>query len=301
MAVRLLAVSDEAPAARVPRQPARWECRHQGWQGRIPQAPPCVASTQIESVSVPLVAVSSKRLHAFIDETGQRSRSPQSSDHFVMSAVVLPDSHLAASSALLAELRADLRRNSDHVLHWRNLKHQERVHLAKQLGEQKWLVISNVVVCKRALTGAPLNDDQAYLYTFRFLLERLSWMARDGGYKLSYTLSHVVRFKKAKLRQYEEALRLTTGCQVAWQVIDGPGGELDQPGRVEHLQLADTAASATWAAFEKDRYGNTERRYLELLAPRLYRRGNSPLTSYGLKIHPYTAAIRAAYPWVAAL
>ncbi|HEV2087016.1 MAG TPA: DUF3800 domain-containing protein [Cryptosporangiaceae bacterium] len=245
--------------------------------------------------------MSTKRLHAFIDEAGQRSRSPRSSDHFVMSAVVVPDNHLATSSALLSQLRSDLGRNVNHVLHWRNLKHAERVHIARQLGEQSWLQISNVVVCKRALTGATLNDDQAYLYTFRFLLERLSWLARDTNHMLSYTLAHVVRFKIGKLRQYEANLRLTPGCQIAWQVIDGPGGHLDQPSRIEQLQLADAAASATWAAFERDKFGNTERRYLELLAPRLYRRGDSPLTSYGLKLHPYTADVRAAYPWVAAL
>ena len=254
----------------------------------------------IEVMTVLYVVVPRPKLHAFIDEAGQRSRSPRSSDHFVMSAVIVPERHLDRSSAFLARLRGDLGRNTNHVLHWRNLKHRERVHIARQLGEQKWLVISNVVVCKRALTGVPLNDDQAYLYTFRFLLERLSWFARDTNHSLTYTLAHVVRFKKEKLRQYETALKVAPGCQVAWQVVDG-GGALDQPSRVEHLQLADATASATWAAFEPDKFGNTEPRYLQLLAARLYRRPKSPLTSYGLKIHPLTPTTKAAYPWVAAL
>jgi hypothetical protein len=158
-----------------------------------------------------------------------------------------------------------------------------------------------VVVCKQHLTGTPLNDHQAYLYTFRYLLERLSWLARDQHCDLEYTLAHVVRFKLAKLRQYEAALRNTPGCQVAWSVLGDRGGSIDQPSRVEALQLADTAASATFNAFEPDKYGNTEPRYLTALAHRLYRRGSAPLTSYGLKIHPQTPATKAAYPWVAAL
>ena len=66
---------------------------------------------------------------------------------------------------------------------------------------------------------------------------------------------------------------------------------------MEELQLADLVASATASAFEPDTFGNTEPRYLREMAPRLYRH-NGNLTSYGLKMHPWTAAVQAAYPWV---
>ncbi|MEU8190035.1 DUF3800 domain-containing protein [Micromonospora carbonacea] len=238
-------------------------------------------------------------LYAFIDEAGNRSRGPKAGDHFVMSAVAIREPDLTTASQFLAALRSDLGRNPGDTLHWRNLKHPERVHVANRLGQQGWATLSSVVVCKRHLSGTPLNDDQAYLYTFRYLLERLSWLARDSHHELSYTLAHVIRFKLPTLRQYEAALRQTPGCQIAWQVLGGRGGALDQPSRVEHLQLADAAASATWAAFEPDKYGNTEPRYLQSLANRLYRRGSAPLTSYGLKFHPNST--KAAYPWVATL
>jgi hypothetical protein len=39
------------------------------------------------------------QMHAFIDEAGQRSHSPSSSDHFVMSAVVVLDEDLPAAAA----------------------------------------------------------------------------------------------------------------------------------------------------------------------------------------------------------
>jgi hypothetical protein len=239
-------------------------------------------------------------IHAFIDEAGDRSRrSPV--EHFVMSAVVIPEPHILTSGTFLAELRKETGRRSNDTLHWRNFPHPERVHASKRLGSQDWLTISSVVVCKRSLTGPILNDDHAYLYTLRYLLERLSWLARDSGSDLTYTLAHIVRFKMEKLREYEQLLRLNPECRVAWEVLGGRGGAIDQPSRIEQLQLADIAASATWAAFEKDRYGNCETRYLFNLGPRLYRRGRSPLTSYGLKIHPFNATTEAAYPWVAAL
>ncbi|MGI5201653.1 DUF3800 domain-containing protein [Spirillospora sp. CA-108201] len=245
----------------------------------------------------------SGRTLAFIDEAGQRSRTPKSSDHFVMSAAIIDDEHLDDAADCLAKLRVDLgRRPGDHLT-WKNLHgHSLRLHASKVLGQQPWLTVSSVVVCKRHITHGieEIDDDLAYLYTVRYLLERLSWHARDRSRQSSYTLAHVIRFKKEKLREYERLLRGDAACKIAWSALDPRGGQIDQPQRLELLQLADLAASATFAAFEPDRYGNTERRYLENFAGRLYRR-NEKLTSYGLKMHPWCPSTKAAYPWVAAL
>jgi hypothetical protein len=132
------------------------------------------------------------------------------------------------------------------------------------------------------------------------LLERLSWLAQDADAVLGYTLAHIVRFKLSQLREYEGRLRARQ-TTLKWAHLDPAGGRIDQPRRVEQLQLADIAASAIFQAFEPDQYGNTEQRYLHELAPRLYRHPSRALTSYGLKIHPWSESARAAYPWVAAL
>lgn len=244
-----------------------------------------------------------RRLHAFIDEAGVRSHSNASSDYFVMSAVVVADDDLQEAQHFLADLRKELNRGPGDQLHWVALsKHEQRVHAAKSLGAQEWATLSSVIVCKRRLSGK-LAVNQTYLYTFRFLLERLSWLARDSHAVLSYTLAHITKPQMAtpELRRYEETLQAMQ-TQIAWSALDPRGGKIDQPMRVEMLQVADLAASATYAAFNRDRYGNTETRYVEELRGRLYRRGPwSPLTSYGMKLHPSDASTKAAYPWVAAL
>ncbi|MFD7981228.1 DUF3800 domain-containing protein [Streptomyces sp. NPDC059071] len=246
-------------------------------------------------------ASSPQRLHAYIDEAGVRSHSPKSSDHFVMSAVIVEEAKLPAAAAFLSGLRRDLGRGQGDTLHWQNFNHVDRVHAAKSLGCQEWATISSVIVCKRHLNGqGTLDEDQSYLYTLRFLLERLSWLARDSKSELSFTLAHIVRMKTAKLREYEAALQRQS-TQIAWRALDPKGGAIDQPNRVELLQCADIAASATYAAFNRDKHGNTEDRYLRALSPRLYRRGSAPVTSYGLKMHPWQGSTKAAYPWVAAL
>ncbi|MDI5971528.1 DUF3800 domain-containing protein [Streptomyces sp. SL13] len=242
------------------------------------------------------------RLHAYIDEAGVRAHSRTSSDHFVMTAVVVADEDIPASQKFLAQLRSDLGRGPGDQLHFVALKqHEQRVHAAKTLGCQEWAIISNVVARKRHLNNQ-LPQGQFYLYTFRYLLERLSWFARDAGGVLSYTLAHISRpsMTLSELRQYEAALRHMP-TSIEWAALDPKGGKIDQPKRIEMLQCADLAASAAFHAFEPDRFGNTEPRYLQEMAARLYRRRGGAITSYGLKLHPAQASTKAAYPWVAAL
>jgi hypothetical protein len=117
-----------------------------------------------------------------------------------MSGVVVADAHLPTMAARLAQLRIDLSRRPGDPLHFRNLKSHSA---AQAVGDAPWLTISTVVVCKRYLSGALPSEEHAYLYTLRFLLERLSWLAHRRGAVLSYTLAHIVRFETAKLRQYE--------------------------------------------------------------------------------------------------
>jgi hypothetical protein len=241
-------------------------------------------------------------LHAFIDEAGGRSMTPKSSDHFVMGAVVMAEARSLEMADMLAQLRKDLRRRPGDLLHWRNVRsHPQRLHIARTIGASTWMEVAAVVVCKRHLARSLPTEDHAYLYTLRFLLERLSWYAHDRNAVLGYTLAHIVRFELKKLRQYEAAMRSDPECRVKWAALDPNGGRIDQPSRVEGLQLADLATSAIYPAFEPDEFGNTEPRYLHELAGRLYRRHPGALTSHGLKVHPWNDRTRAAYPWVTAL
>lgn len=235
------------------------------------------------------------KIHAFIDEAGQRSNSPASSDHFNMSAVAWKEEWDAQARALLRDLRHDLGRQTGHQIHFVKLNHHDRLLAAKKLGDSAAnLTVATVTVCKRHLTPlAGFTDDMAYLWSLRLLLERLSWFARDQNRDLEYTMAHVVRFKKSKLRAYEQVLRNLPDCQVAWTHVP-KGGSLSTPGADERLQLADIASSATFQAFEPIK-GFTERRYLSELAPALYRRRGN-LLSYGFKVVP-RPGVGGTYEW----
>jgi len=190
-----------------------------------------------------------------------------------MAAAVFGAADLPRSEVFLESLRLRLGREAHHLLSWKNIKtHAQRLEAAAGLATaSEWLTISAVVVCKPFLDIGGIRDaDAAYLYTLRFLLERLSWIARDREAILRYTLAHVVRFRLAQLRDYEQRLaRIPT--KIHWPALDPRGGMIDQPKRIQQLQIGDLAASAIFRAFEPDQYGRPEPRYLQELAPALYR------------------------------
>lgn len=241
-------------------------------------------------------------LHAFIDESGQRGHTDKASPHFLLSAVVVRDRNLPLVATLLEQLRGELKRPAGTYLTWKNMRsHSERLHIAQTIGSQVWLKTITVVACKQHLPPSAMTVDQMYMYQLRLLLERLSWMGRQHREVATYTLAHVQRFKLPTLRQYEAALK-NVSTEIAWDHLDPSGGLIDQPQRDERLQLADLVTSGTAPAFNPDRFGRTEPRYLELLRPAIYQHSpSSDLTSYGLKIHPWNASTKAAYPWIAAL
>lgn len=131
-------------------------------------------------------------------------------------------------------------------------------------------------------------------------------MSAYHGWRATPEKSWTIRWRRSNvklsdLRKYENILRRLPGCEIYWPALAAGGGTIEQPQRLEELQLADLVTSATAAAFHSDHWGNSEPRYLSTLAPRLYRRRRSPLTSYGLKMHPWSDSTKAAYPWIAAL
>jgi hypothetical protein len=246
-------------------------------------------------------------LHAYIDESGQRCISPASSDHFVLAAAAVQESMLPQASALLADIRHVTGRQPGQRLSWRRLTPAQKRAAAALMADCGALTISSVVICKREFH--PLkrvsDEDTAYMFTFRLLLERLSWLAKKRGRELRYTLSHVIRFKKAKLGEYEAKLRTMppTECKIAWSYVDPLGGRVNAPQSLEYLQLADLVASGIAEAFEPNQTtGTTTLDYIRAFAPLFFRGTGTPnLTSNGLKMLPWDQAVEAKYPWISSL
>jgi hypothetical protein len=231
----------------------------------------------------------------YVDEAGDRGISKHSDRHFVVSAIIVPDASDAQLRTELAELRVALGRHPDHVLHFVKFSHSRRLKAVQDIASFSFAAIVNVIVHKD-LIGQPLpagdlayisRPDPMYLWALRLLLERISWFVDDnGGTGAIVTFAHLKGFKARKLHEYRRALETSDGVDIRWKVFDEHPFRIDSPREVELLQIADTSASALFRAIEPDRYNNTEPRYLEELSPKIYRRGQGNITSYGLKVFP---------------
>lgn len=72
---------------------------------------------------------------AYIDESGQRSRTGRSSPHFILSAVVIQADKQAEATAFVAALRNRLGRRPSDTLHWKNYnQHDKRLLASSAVG-----------------------------------------------------------------------------------------------------------------------------------------------------------------------
>ena len=240
------------------------------------------------------------RIAAYVDESGQPSRSGKSSAHFVMGAMMVRRSRLHEADDWLVHTKRAVNRRPQHELHWNRVKTPEqRIVIANGLGSQTWGRFTAVVVCKKHLTGSqPLKDDESYLYTLRYLCERLSWFGRSHGMAVDLTIAHKIRFKRENLARYEHRLRSLSDCEIDWRYLDLSRAKLTTPARCSPLQIADSFVSSLANAFEPDNGGTVHSEYLHAYAARLYRgpQHRKP-TVYGVKVHP-SHAVGASHGWL---
>ncbi|MFJ8893556.1 DUF3800 domain-containing protein [Leifsonia sp. NPDC102414] len=238
-------------------------------------------------------------LQAYIDESGVAGEAARSSKHFVLGAFIIDEEQSAQRAVdFLAELREGTHRQEGKHLHWNQVnQHGARKYLTQSLGDQDWIKLSAVVVCREHITDSLPNAQVRYQFTLRLLLERLSWFAASKGKKLHYTVSHYKGMQKDYFREYEDRLRRAPG-EIKMQWLDRAGGSVANNEDIQLLQFGDIVASSTATAFEPDKWGYVERDYLRRTAPRFYRYEDKKLLRYGLKLQPNSAESMPHYSWL---
>jgi len=242
---------------------------------------------------------------AYIDESGDegfkfRSRVNEqaSSDWFVLAAFVTRKKTDLEVVKAIDAVRQELGLHPRKHVHWKKLKHTAKVRYAQIMkGLQARLI--GICVHKPSLLDPEKFQDKycLYFYAVRHLVERLSWLARDrhnvgkwGGDGTSeLVFSNRQGMSYDEMRDYLRLLakRQEAGQDIRIEFAHVPVTRLrtQTPGKSMGLQLADAAAGAFFNALERDQFGNTEPRYLQIVSPVLYRH-NQNVHGYGLKIVP---------------
>ena len=233
---------------------------------------------------------------AYVDEAGDEGfkflpDEKGSSRWFVLSALVIRKENDLQLVQLARQARELLNKPPKHPLHFRELRHEQRVPLARQLGGAPVRTVS-ILIHKPSIPDPEVYQQQShmlYRYASRLLLERVSWLCRDnrrtgvGDGRVELVFSNRSAMSYDDLRGYLSRLREDASARtVEWDVIDPALLRAVNHDQLAGLQLADAVASGVFYAVHRSVYGEVEDRYLRLLAPTIFRR-EQRLEGYGLK------------------
>lgn len=235
---------------------------------------------------------------AYIDESGDegftfRPDGSGSSRWLVLSALVMRKENDGLVVQTARQARELLRKPPKHALHFRDLKHEQRVALARLIGQMPSRSVS-VLIHKPSIPEPEIFQQEAYAlyrYASRMLLERVSWLCRDhrkkgmGDGRVGLIYSNRSAMSYEDLRTYLPHLRQDTGrkdIRIDWNVIDPVHVKAVNHDQLAGLQLADAVATSAYYAVTPNLYGDIEDRYFRLIASTIYRH-EQRVEGYGLK------------------
>jgi hypothetical protein len=239
----------------------------------------------------------------YIDESGDEgfvfnADGSGSSRWFVLSAAVIRQANDLQMVSCLKAVREVLKKPPKTPLHFVDLKHEQRVPYIRRVGELPMRTVS-VLVYKPLIAEPEKFQNTKYLlyrYASRLLLERVSWLCRDGrrtGEGDGFTeviFSNRSNMSYEDIRAYLRLLLKQAEANPQQVQIDRTAIDPERIQAVEHselagLQVADAVASGFHFALKVNRYGETETSYLPHLKKTLYRH-KGEVMGYGLKVWP---------------
>ncbi len=242
---------------------------------------------------------------AYIDEAGDEGfkfrtslAKQSSSDWFVLAAFVTRKKTDTETVKMIDRVRSEFGVPPRKHVHWKKLKHPQKVRYAQLMAGLQARVISICVHKPTLLEPEKFQERyRLYFYAVRHLLERVSWLARDrhepekwgGDGTVDVVFSNRQGMSYDELRGYLRLLLTQQASghdvRIDFALVPPEAVRTLGPGRSMGLQLADAAAGAFFNGLERDAFGNTEPRYLAMLSPLLYRHQRQ-VHGYGFKVLP---------------
>jgi hypothetical protein len=241
-------------------------------------------------------------LRAYIDETGDRGHSAQSSPFFAFAAVLVVDEDEGALRAAMSQLRRDMKVPPGKALHWKDhvKTFSRRQHVASVLAEVPDIAVVYVIVEKSAIpVGSGLHSDHVIFYNYAacLMMERVLLAARDwpgGSRDVVVRFGHVRGFDHSKTTSYFQQKACSPGW-VPWNRLHG-SVHFDDQATWDGLQAADQYAGILNVAMRPDEFGGYEEAHLFRVRHQLRRDAAGRSWGWGFKVLG-NAATFTSLPW----
>ena len=229
----------------------------------------------------------------YIDEAGDDGLqfNKGSSTWFIETGIITVRQEESLLRNFIAKVKTEFGMSEKDHMRWKKLNHSKKMHLSAEIAQRPICVIS-ICIDKSKIKEPDVfrQKDRLYFYYARYLLERISWYARDsftskigGNGKIDLIFSYRARMCYKDLWDYFNYLKYksTPDINISWSSIGNYYTE--SPGKIRGLQIADACAGAFFNGLELDKFGRTESFYALTLKPVIYNR-NKNYFSYGFKI-----------------
>jgi hypothetical protein len=207
---------------------------------------------------------------AYVDESGDEGfkfrkslNKEASSDWFVLAAFVTRKKTDLEVVKVIDQVRGEFQLHPRKHIHWKNLKHPQKVRYSQIISALQARIIA-VCVHKPSLLEPETFQDRyrLYFYAVRYLIERISWIARDfhnpdkwggdGTVKIIFSNRQGMSYSEMKdyLRLLEKQKQIGGDIRIEFDKIPIDRLETQAPRRSMGLQLADAVAGAFFNAIE---------------------------------------------------
>ena len=131
---------------------------------------------------------------AYVDEAGNEGFSSSSGNWFLLGAFVVEHKNHHEAFNMIDAIKKMIRfQDLNDELHFRNLQHEKKKAVIKQLSEMSFTALS-VMIDKQKLSDDEKKNlskfPRLYFFMIKYLLERLSWMARERDTLIEVTFSN---------------------------------------------------------------------------------------------------------------
>lgn len=241
-------------------------------------------------------------MYAYIDEAGDDGIGGKGTKWFVVTAMIANQENASALGYAYQRIRQRIDLHVNKPLHWSELSHLRKKAIIEELVKYNFSICSVLVDTQHpdiVNTSPKLKGRRLYFYTFRRLVERITWYCDDKGYKVRLYPENKAGIRYEELKGYLDYIQRQPDCEIRKDCIL----EVKPKSKTQSnlLQLADCVCGALYNAVEY-KYGVIEDSYLLMLKEKLYKHDNK-LFGYGIKFMPHKSTLipqllSGTYEWL---
>ncbi len=239
-------------------------------------------------------------MYAYIDESGDEGTGGKGTKWFVITALIASQEEATALGHAYHRIKQRINLGANKVLHWYKLSHPRKKAVIEELANHDFSICSVLVDTQHQdIVNTSLKGKRLYFYTFRRLVERITWYCDNKGYKVRIYAENKGGISYEELNVYLNYIQSQPDCEIRKGCIL----EVKPKSKTQSnlVQLADSVCGAVYNAVEY-KYGVIEDSHLLMLKDKLYRRGGK-VFGYGIKFMPHKSnlipqLLAGTYKWL---